>query len=67
MSGYNAKNYTEQGGSVTHIGGRLVIEEGAEVVGLPSGGEYTLPAATASLGPAPPTVRRARFSSPPSS
>ena len=48
MSEYNAKNYTEQGGDVTHIGGRLICEEGAEVEGLPSGGEYTLPAATAS-------------------
>ncbi len=36
MSGYNAKNYTEQGGSVTHIGGELVFEEGAQVSGLPS-------------------------------
>ena len=33
---YNAKNYTEQGGDVTHIGGKLVIEEGAQVEGLPS-------------------------------
>lgn len=33
---YNAKNYTEQGGSVTHIGGKLIIEEGASVEGLPS-------------------------------
>lgn len=33
---YNAKNYTEQGGEVTHIGGRLVIEEGGSVSGLPS-------------------------------
>ena len=33
---YNAKNYTEQGGDVTHIGGTLVIEEGASVEGLPS-------------------------------
>ena len=31
---YNAKNYTEQGGNVTHIGGRLIIEEGASVEGL---------------------------------
>lgn len=46
MSEYNAKNYTEQGGDVTHIGGRLIIEEGASVEGLPS--SYTLPAATAS-------------------
>ena len=33
---YNAKNYTEQGGDVTHIGGKLIIEEGAEVEGLPA-------------------------------
>ena len=32
---YNAKNYTEQGGDVTHIGGKLVFEEGASVEGLP--------------------------------
>lgn len=36
MSEYNAKNYTEQGGDVTHIGGKLVIEEGGSVEGLPS-------------------------------
>ena len=36
MSEYNAKNYNEQGGDVTHIGGRLVFEEGASVEGLPS-------------------------------
>ena len=35
MSDYNAKNYTEQGGDVTHIGGKLVIEPGAIVEGLP--------------------------------
>lgn len=34
----NVKNYTEQGGNVTHIGGKLVIEEGASVEGLPSSG-----------------------------
>lgn len=34
MSNYNAKNYTEQGGDVTHIGGTLIIEEGATVEGL---------------------------------
>ena len=33
---YNAKNYTEQGGGITHIGGKLIIEEGASVEGLPS-------------------------------
>lgn len=32
---YNAKNYTEQGGDVTHIGGRLVIDEGGSIEGLP--------------------------------
>lgn len=32
----NCKNYTEQGGDVTHIGGKLIIEEGAQVEGLPT-------------------------------
>jgi hypothetical protein len=36
VDGYNTKNYTEQGGDVTHIGGKLVIEEGAVVEGMPS-------------------------------
>ena len=50
MSEYNAKNYTEQGGDVTHIGGTLIIEEGAAVEGLSpaDGGTYTLPTASAS-------------------
>lgn len=43
---YNAKNYTEQGGEKTVIGGTLEILEGASVEGLPS--SYTLPAATGS-------------------
>lgn len=30
MSTYNTKNYTEQGGDVTHIGGKVVFDEGAE-------------------------------------
>ena len=34
-TGHNTLNYTEQGGEVTHIGGALVFEEGAEVEGLP--------------------------------
>lgn len=34
MSTYNTKNYTEQGGEVTHIGGKLIIEDGAVVEGL---------------------------------
>ena len=36
MSGYNAKNYTEQGGDVTHIGGKLIIEDGGSIEGLPA-------------------------------
>jgi hypothetical protein len=35
MSDYNAKNYTEQGGAVTHIGGKLVFDEGSSFEGLP--------------------------------
>ena len=33
---YNTKNYTEQGGDKTVIGGTLEIKEGAIVNGLPS-------------------------------
>lgn len=33
---YNVKNYTEQGGDVTHFGGKVVFEEGSQVEGLPS-------------------------------
>ena len=36
MAEYNAKNYTEQGGEKTVIGGTLEIKEGASVTGLPS-------------------------------
>ena len=36
MSDYNAKNYTEQGGEKTVIGGTLEILEGASVTGFPS-------------------------------
>ena len=32
---YNTKNYTEQGGEVTHIGGKLIIDEGGSIEGLP--------------------------------
>ncbi len=35
MSEYNVKNYTEQGGEVTHIGGTLVFDEGARITGFP--------------------------------
>ena len=34
MSDYNVKNYTEQGGEKTVIGGTLEIKEGASVTGL---------------------------------
>ena len=33
---YNTKNYTEQGGEKTVIGGTLEIKEGASVTGLPT-------------------------------
>ena len=33
MSEYNAKNYTEQGGEVTHIGGVLQFDEGSRMGG----------------------------------
>ena len=45
MSEYNAKNYTEQGGDISHIGGKLIIEEGALVEGLPSSSGSFTPAA----------------------
>lgn len=32
----NVKNYTEQGGEKTVIGGSLIIEEGATLEGLPA-------------------------------
>ena len=31
----NIKNYTEQGGDITHIGGSLVVEQGGSIEGLP--------------------------------
>lgn len=34
----NTKNYTEQGGDVTYIGGKLIFEEGATVEGFPLSG-----------------------------
>lgn len=45
---YNTKNYTEQGGEKTVIGGTLEIKESATVTGLAEGQAYTLPAATES-------------------
>ena len=32
---YNSKNYTEQGGERTFIGGALVFEEGSTIEGFP--------------------------------
>ncbi len=32
---YSVKNYTEQGGDVTHFGGKVVFEEGCVIQGLP--------------------------------
>lgn len=45
MSEYNAKNYTEQGGEVTHIGGVLEFGEGASLSGFP-GAENIKPKTT---------------------
>lgn len=39
---YNTKNYTEQGGDVTHIGGKLVFDEGGSIAGFP-GAENFVP------------------------
>ena len=33
MEGYNTKNYTEQGGEVTHIGGKLIFDKDAKIEG----------------------------------
>ena len=35
MGNNSAMNYTEQGGTVTHIGGKLVFDEGASIEGFP--------------------------------
>ena len=32
---YNTKNYTEQGGEVTHFRGKVIFEEGCQIDGLP--------------------------------
>ena len=47
---YNVKNYTEQGGEKTIIGGRLEIKEGASVTGLPSAINQTASTATTVAG-----------------
>lgn len=48
---YSTKNYTEQGGEKTVIGGTLEIQEGATVTGLPEGsGSAVSPATETVLG-----------------
>ena len=42
---YNTKNYTEHGGDVTHIGGKLVFDEGGSIAGFP-GAENFVPKTT---------------------
>ena len=42
------KNYSTDGGDTLVIGGKLIVEEGAEVTGLGGGEAYTLPIAGAS-------------------
>ena len=49
MSGYNAKNYTAQGGEVTHIGGVLEFGEGASLSGFP-GADNLKPKTTNTAG-----------------
>ena len=44
---YSVKNYTEQGGEVTHIGGKLVFDEGATCEGTEIPSSYVLPEASA--------------------
>lgn len=46
--GYNTKNYTEQGGEKTVIGGTLEIKEGASVTGLSA--NPLLPATDTTIG-----------------
>ena len=50
MNDSMTKNYATDGGDTWVIGGKLVVDEGAEVEGLEggSGSSYTLPAASAS-------------------
>ena len=42
---HNCKNYTDQGGSATHIGGELVFENGGSIRGLPDDSTATTVAA----------------------
>lgn len=46
MSEYNVKNYTEQGGDVTHIGGVLEFGEGASLSGFPGAANQAVSSAS---------------------
>ena len=39
---YNTKNYTEQGGDITHIGGQLIFDEAAKGVQIDQDAEGNL-------------------------
>ena len=43
---YNTKNYTEQGGEVTHFGGKVVFDDDAEIKGLPAAANQVASTAT---------------------
>ena len=47
---YNTKNYTEQGGDKTVIGGTLEIKQGASVTGLPAAANQADSTATDTAG-----------------
>lgn len=47
---YNTKNYTEQGGEKTVIGGTMEIKQGASVTGLPAAENQADSAATTIAG-----------------
>lgn len=43
---YNTKNYTEQGGEVTHFGGKVIFDDGVQIVGLPQAANQAASTAT---------------------
>ncbi len=47
---YNTKNYTEQGGDKTVIGGTLEIKQGASVTGFPAAANQADSTATDTVG-----------------
>jgi len=53
--GYNCKNYFTDGGDTIVIGGKMVIEEGAQIEGLPAA-SFTQGAAVADAAGAAPTA-----------